>query len=213
MIDAALIQQCADPGLKPAIVEKFIALAGSSDPLIVTVRVGDRVVLVPKPKTADEAMALIRRHIGNAVVRVGVTQYPAGFGVADASELKPDLVDACANMRMGTALFGKVYRIVTKWYGNPVDEAFEDAIIAWRSGYFEGKAVFSEPDPGEAGLAEPKLDVASSPEENRSTVAGSAIRSTAGSVQPANPNAAGIRIDLSGIASDQLEAAQIRNAR
>ncbi|MEO5755756.1 MAG: TraH family protein [Mesorhizobium sp.] len=213
MIDAALIQQCADPGLKPAIIEKFIAQAGSSDPLTVSVRAGDRVVLVPKPKTADEAMALIRHHIGSAVVRVGVTQYPAGLGIADASELKPDLVDACANIRMGTALFGKVYRIVTKWYGNPVDEAFEDAIIAWRSGYFEGNAVFSEPDPGGTGLAEPNLDVASSPEQSRSSVAGSAMRSTAGSVQPADPNAAGIRIDLSGIASDQLEKVRIRNAR
>lgn len=29
MVDAALIQQCADPALKPAIVEQFIARAGS----------------------------------------------------------------------------------------------------------------------------------------------------------------------------------------
>lgn len=32
MIDTALIQQCVDPGLKPAIVERFIAEAGSLDP-------------------------------------------------------------------------------------------------------------------------------------------------------------------------------------
>ena len=37
-----------------------------------------------------------------------------------------------------------------------VDEAFDDAIHAWKTGYFEGRAVFSEPDPGEMGLAEPK---------------------------------------------------------
>ena len=48
MVDAALIQQCADPGLKPAIVEKFIAEAGSTDPLAVSVRSGTRVVLVPR---------------------------------------------------------------------------------------------------------------------------------------------------------------------
>lgn len=38
MVDAALIRQCADPTLKPAIVEKFIEHAGSPDPLAVTVR-------------------------------------------------------------------------------------------------------------------------------------------------------------------------------
>lgn len=82
-IDAALIQQCADPGLKPTIVERFIAKAGSPDPLSVTIRSGDRVVLVPRPRTPEEAMALVRQHIGNAVVRVGITQYPAGAGVTD----------------------------------------------------------------------------------------------------------------------------------
>ena len=131
MVDVALIQQCADPGLKPAIVEKFIAKAGSPDPLAVTVRSGNRVVLVPRPSTPDEAMALVQQHVGKAVVRVGITQYPAGLGVGDVSELKPDLVDACANIRMGTKLFAKVYRIVTKWYGNAVDEAFDDALDAW----------------------------------------------------------------------------------
>ncbi|RUU83963.1 conjugal transfer protein TraH, partial [Mesorhizobium sp. M7A.F.Ca.MR.176.00.0.0] len=119
MVDAAFIQQCADRALKPAIVETFIERAGSQDPLAVTVRSGNRVVLVPKPATPDEALALIRQHVGRNVVRVGITQYPAGLGVVDAGELKPDLVDACANIRMGTALFAKVYRIVTKWYGNP----------------------------------------------------------------------------------------------
>lgn len=29
MIDAAFIQQCADPGLKPAIVERFVDRVGS----------------------------------------------------------------------------------------------------------------------------------------------------------------------------------------
>lgn len=38
MIDAALIQQCADPGQTPAIVEKFIAEAGSLDPVALPVR-------------------------------------------------------------------------------------------------------------------------------------------------------------------------------
>lgn len=193
MIDAALIQQCADPGLKPAIVEKFIAEAGSSDPLAVTVSAGDRIVLVPKPRTPEEALALIRQHFGKAVVRVGVTQYPAGLGVSDVSELKPDLVDACANIRIGTKLFAKVYRIVTKWYGNAVDEAFGDAIDAWKTGSFEGSAIFSEPDPGDVKLAVPAPADADRSEAAPTEAAGP-VRP-----EPVDPNKAGIRIDLSGI--------------
>lgn len=193
MVDVALIQQCADPGLKPAIVEKFIAAAGSPDPLAITVRSGSRVVLVPRPSTSDEAMALIREHVGKAVVRVGVTQYPAGLGISDASELKSDLVDGCANIRMGTKLFAKVYRIVTKWYGSAVDEAFDDALDAWKTGNFEGNAVFSESDPGDVKLAVP-----ASADADRSEAVPA---ETAGPVRPApvDPNKAGIRIDLSGI--------------
>ncbi|GLS35004.1 hypothetical protein GCM10010869_05920 [Mesorhizobium tianshanense] len=40
-------------------------------------------------------------------------RYPSGLGISDVSELRPDLVNACANIRIGTKLFGKVYRIVT----------------------------------------------------------------------------------------------------
>lgn len=197
MIDAALVQQCADPSLKSAIVERFIAEAGSSDPLAVNVRAGGRVVLVPTPLSPEEAMALIRQHVGKSVVRVGVTQYPAGLGIADVSELKPDLVDTCANIRMGTALFGKVYRIVTKWYGNAVDEAFDDAILAWKSGYFESRAVFNAPEPGEMGLAEP---APSGPaEENSSAEPAPGVASAPHYTEPGDPNQAGIRIDLSGI--------------
>ena len=200
MVDAALIQQCADPGLKPAIVEKFIATAGSPDPLAVTVRSGQRVVLVPRPGTAEEAMALVRQHVGKAVVRVGVTQYPAGLGVSDVSELKPDLVDACANIRIGTKLFAKVYRIVTKWYGNAVDEAFGDAIDAWKTGSFEGSAIFSEPDPGDVKLAVPAPADADRSEAAPTEAAGP-VRP-----EPVDPNKAGIRIDLSGIGGSRLKS-------
>lgn len=201
MFDVALIQQCADPGLKPTIVEKFIEQAGSPDPFSVTVRSGNRVILVPQAKTIDEAMALVRQYVGQAVVRVGITQYPAGLGIKDVSELKPDLVDACKNIRMGTALFGKVYRIVTKWYGNAVDEAFEDAIISWRSGYFEGTAVFTAPDPGALKLAEPKpvapgidpdADAREKPLAEESPDASKADAAS-------DPNNAGTRVDLSRI--------------
>ena len=199
MIDAALIEKCADPALKPAIVERFIAEAGSPDPLTISVRSGNHVVLVPKPASPDDALAVVRQYVGKAVVRVGITQYPAGFGVKDPSELKPNLVDACENIRMGTALFGKVYRIVTKWYGNAVDEAFVDAIYAWKTGYFEGKAVFSEPDPGNVKLATPaaQAPVASAAEGQSDAPADA--EPTTDRPDDTNPNSAGIRIDLSAI--------------
>ncbi|ULJ82731.1 conjugal transfer protein TraH (plasmid) [Rhizobium sp. C104] len=206
MVDATMIKECADPDLKPAIVEKFIAAAGSDDPLTVTVRAGKRVVLVPKPATPEAAMDLIRQNIGRNVVRVGITQYPAGLGVLEAGELKPDLVDSCANLRMGTALFAKVYRIVLKWYGNPTGEeagrqVFEDAIIAWQSGYFEGEAVFRTPDAGAVkmdtpGDAEPETSIA-----KETPVPGADDRSepVPDRLPDADPNKASIRVDLSGI--------------
>lgn len=187
MIDAAMIQQCADLGLKPAIIEKFIATAGSDNPFTITVRAGGRVVLVPPPRSPDDALELVRRYVGQAVVRVGITQYPAGVGVTDTSQLTADLVDPCKNIRMGTALFGRVYRIVVKWYGVENDNAFEDAIIAWRTGTFEGTAVFSAPDPGSTIAAPPRTDA---------RPAKPVIEQPAPEI---DPNRAGIRIDLSGI--------------
>ncbi|TIQ37254.1 MAG: conjugal transfer protein TraH [Mesorhizobium sp.] len=207
MIDAALIQQCADRALKPAIVEMFIERAGSQDPLAVTVRSGNRVVLVPKPTTPDEAMNLIRQHIGRNIVRVGITQNPAGLGVVEAGELKPDLVDACANLRMGTALFAKVYRIVTKWYGNPTDkevlpQVFDDAIIAWQTGYFEGTAVFRAPDPLEVKPTEPTPESESETAEQRGDKTAAGDSDPAREAASTDPNKAGIRIDLSGIGAE-----------
>jgi hypothetical protein len=55
-------------------VEKFVKAAGSPDPLTITVRSGSRIVLMPPAKTPEEALALIRQHVGHAVVRVGTTQ-------------------------------------------------------------------------------------------------------------------------------------------
>ena len=153
MIDAVLLQQCADKALKPEIVEMFIQRAGAQDPLTITVRSGNRVVLVPKPTTPEEALALIRDNRGRNTVRVGITQYPAGLGIIEAGQLKAELIEPCQNIRMGTALFAKVYRIVAKWYGNPTAkevsrQVFDDAIIAWQTGYFEGTAVLRAKDPG-----------------------------------------------------------------
>ncbi|BCH57253.1 TraH family protein [Agrobacterium vitis] len=205
MVDAALIKECSDPGLKPAIVEQFIERAGSQDPLAVTVRSGNRVVLVPRPKTAEEALALIRDNLGRNTVRVGITQYPAGLGMVEAGELKPDMVDACENMRMGTALFAKVYRIVIKWYGDPTErqvlpQVFDDAIIAWQTGYFEGTAVFRAEDPGKMKLTDPgpvKKD--GTERASIEAPAGDDVESAKQGETPSDPNTAGIRIDLSGL--------------
>lgn len=201
MIDAATIHQCADPGLKPAIVEKFIRAVGSPDPLAVTIRAGNRVILVTPPKTPDDTMELVRRYVGQAMVRVGVTQYPAGLGITDVAELKADLVDTCANIRMGTALFGKVYRIVIKWYGAPVNDAFGDAIDAWKTGYFDGKYVFDEPDPGSLPARKETSDAGDMPVDDHEAArpASTPENGTPQDKQPDDPNKAGIRIDLTGI--------------
>ncbi|OJF91493.1 TraH family protein [Pararhizobium antarcticum] len=201
MLDAALIQQCADPSLKSAIVEQFIEAAGAPDPLTVTVKSGSRVFLVPMPKTTDEAMVIIRENVGRAVVRVGLTQFPAGVGIKEASELTVDLVDACANLRMGSQMFAKILRIVSKWYGNPKSDEvfpqiFEDAVYAWKTGEFEGVEVFQAEDPGgsinnqkepadvsEEGVLKPEtpLNAESGPQDQKDI------------------NASGMRIDLSRI--------------
>jgi hypothetical protein len=153
VIDAALIQKCSDHALSTAIVEKFLDAVGTDDPLAVTVRADGRMILIPKPKTADEAMAIVRDYVGNAAVRVGVTQIPAGIGVSNVEDLKPDLVDACANLRIGTAMLAKVARIVTKWYGRPTNkellpQMLDDTFYAWKTSNFEGVNVFRAEDPG-----------------------------------------------------------------
>ncbi|WP_204315505.1 hypothetical protein, partial [Stenotrophomonas maltophilia] len=87
--------------LKPAIVEQFVKKAGSPDPLAVTVRSGSRVILVPPLKTPEQALEVVREHLGKSVVRVGITQYPAGVGIRDVSELSPQLLQPCDNIRTG----------------------------------------------------------------------------------------------------------------
>ncbi|NTJ45319.1 conjugal transfer protein TraH [Agrobacterium larrymoorei] len=208
MVDAALIKQCSDHGLQPGIVEQFIERAGVPDPLAITIRSGSRVILVPKPTTPEDALLLIRENLGRNTVRVGITQYPAGLGILEAGQLKPHLVDECENIRLGTALFAKVYRIVTKWYGDPTEtevlpQVFDDAIIAWQTGYFEGAAVFQMEYLDDAKPAKPEsvqrdgVDTgAGLPEnEDRPEVPAEASAS--------DPSKAGIRIDLSGIGANR----------
>jgi hypothetical protein len=202
MIDAAILEQCADQSLRPAIVERFIQAAGTIDPLAITVSVGNRAILVPTPRAVDDAMATAQGYLGEAAVRVGITQYPAGLGISDASEIDPRLFESCANVEMGTELFARVYRIVTDWYGSEPEEAFEDALNAWRSGWFEGRSVFHEPDPG---VYAPAVTVA---QESAKDEAGDAQHED---FQPAretadrDPNHAGNRIDLSAISDASSE--------
>lgn len=200
-MDAALIERCADPALKIEIVQQFVAAAGVPDNLKITVRVGERIILVPKPDNPDAAMSLIQQYVGKADVRVGITQYPAGLGAGDAAAVSSDLLDSCKNIHMGTALFGKVYRIVTNWYGSPRQEAFDDAVAAYRSGTFDGKTVFYEPDPGVVKVATPE-----SPKQNEAKLEGAptgkkeiAANSEAATVRADDPDKADIRINLSGV--------------
>lgn len=197
-IDTDLIHRCADPSLAPAIVETFVKAVGSTDPLSITVRSGNRIVLVPVAKTPDEALASVRAHVGQAVVRVGITQYPVGIGIKDPSEISTDLLDACSNLRQGTALFGKIWRIVLKWYGNPTDDSvmplvLEEAIEAWKTGAFEGSSVFTATDPGPSKLSKMKAQNGEAP-----LTAGEPAKIPSDtSLTP--PNEAGIRVDFSGI--------------
>jgi hypothetical protein len=198
MLDAALIKECADPSLKPAIVEQFVQAVGSDDPLAVTVKSDGRLILIPKPKTPEEAIEIVRENIGGSVVRVGLTQIPAGIGLKDASELKVDLVDPCGNLRMGTAMFSKILRIVAKWYGNPTSEEvfpqlFDDAVHAWQTGKFEEESVFQAEDPGGTVVQRPALesdDAAEIEEDGYSEMT---------EETPIKPDDAGIRIDLTRI--------------
>jgi hypothetical protein len=198
MLDAALIKECADPSLKPVIVEQFVQAVGSDDPLAITVKSGGRLILIPKPKTPEEAIKIVRENIAGSIVRVGLTQIPAGIGLKHASELKVDLVEPCANLRMGTGMFAKILRIVAKWYGDPTSEEvfpqlFDDAIHAWRTGKFEGESVFQAEDPGGAVVQRSKVEVDGSGED------GEDLSSSRPGEPPITPDNAGIRIDLTRI--------------
>jgi len=198
MLDAALIKECADPSLMPAIVEQFVKAVGSDDPLAITVKSGGRLILITKPTTPEEAIEIVRENIGGSIVRVGLTQIPAGIGLKNASELKVDLVDPCANLRIGTKMFAKILRIVAKWYGNPTSEEvfpqlFDDAVHAWQTGKFESESVFQAEDPGGAVVQRLSLksdDVAAVEEGGDSEMP---------EETPITPNDAGIRICLTRI--------------
>ncbi|MGZ2505182.1 conjugal transfer protein TraH [Rhizobium leguminosarum] len=206
MLDAALIKECADPSLKPAIIEQFVMAAGSNDPLAITVKSGGRLILFPKAASTEEALAIVRQFAGQAVVRVGLTQFPAGVGVKEPADLKPDLVDPCQNLRKGTAMFAKVLRIVAKWYGNPTSkdvfpQIFKDAIYAWKTGEFEGVSVFQADDPGGALANQEEPRAVKS--EADTVDAGAPLRTEAEPSDEKKIGTAGIRVELSRISGQQ----------
>lgn len=198
-MDAAFIKECADPTLNAAIVEQFVAAAGSADPWTVTVQLGDRLVLVPTPQDHDEAMTIIRQYVGKAVVRVGLTQLPAGSGVKRPSDLQDELIEPCQNLRLGTQMFARVLRIVSQWYGNPkgadvFPQIFDDAVNAWHSGWFEGRDVFKAEDP-----APSVVDMPFTPELediNRQHTTAAALAEKAQVSPPDKLKDAEIRVDL-----------------
>ena len=202
-MDAAFITKCADPSLAPAIVERFVATAGAEDPLAISVKADGRLILIPKPRAASEALEVVRTYVGQAVVRVGITQFPAGIGIADASQLRSGIFEACENLRTGTALFAKVARIVTKWYGRPTNkellpQMFDDAIDAWKTGAFEGSNVFSAEDPGgPTFIGKASGDAKPSPEPQQP--AETEKEESHQLNETDKPAEAGIRVDLSRI--------------
>ncbi|MAA99405.1 MAG: conjugal transfer protein TraH [Stappia sp.] len=189
MIDVDLIQQCADPRIEVAVVRQFVAEMNAPDHLTIRVFQGDKMVLVPAPKSAEQAVETTRQWVGKASVRVGLTQYPAGLGVSDPSEIGMELFDTCDNLRLGTELFGKVLRIVSERHEGSEAPGFEMAVKAYFTGWFEGEQVFylKDPEPARTGEAMPAQGAVSRADAD-------AARETAA---PADPNLAEIRIDLS----------------
>lgn len=203
MIDTALIEKCADPSLSTAIIEQFVAAVGSDDPLAISVRSGGRLVLIPKPTDPAAALETIRDYVGQASVRVGITQLPAGVGITETSQLTPELFDACSNLRMGTTLLAKVARIVTKWYGRPTNiellpQMLDDTIYAWQTGVFEGTRVFQAEDPGGPTLIEGKVPRPATATDDRD-LSVEAASGEGGPPATKDAGQAGIRVDLSRI--------------
>ncbi len=192
MFDAAFLETCADPAVKIEIVERFIAEVGTDNPLALSITSGNRIILPEPAKTPDEAARLAQRFVGTAMVRAGVTQFPVGVGVTDASEINKNIFDACKNIGMGTALFGKVYRIVAHARGAENGAALRQALESWRTGQFEGAYVFAEPDPGPFQTDKEGQDDA----DQEGEPAPAEEAATSPSPEAADPNTAGIRVTL-----------------
>ncbi len=203
MFELAFIEQCADPSLEIAIVERFISEVGTDNPLAITITDGNRLILPEAPQTPEAAMRLIERFVGQAVVRVGVTRYPAGHGMTDVSGLSLSLFDPCENIRMGTALFGKVHRIVAHARGAADRATFVASLEAWRTGMFEGRYVFGEADPGPHSPSPDEQASSGDASLQEEVHIDASTPASETSFSESDPNQAGIRVDLSGISDGQ----------
>jgi len=205
MIDVAIIERCASPELGLSVARRFVAQAGSDNPLAVSITSGNRVILPAPPTTQEEAMRLIAHFVSQAVVRVGITSYPAGYGVTDVVELDPGIVDACTNIQLGTALFAKVLHIVERARNAGGNEMFEVAVSAWKTGIFDGSYVFAEADPGPWRPTDE--DPVTPRDERMSSTPSSPALTDDTPTEPdrkdREPAEAGIRVDLSGISGQQ----------
>ena len=206
MIDPELIQMCADPRLEVEIVQQFVAEMNAADHLTLNIWEEGRAILVSKPETIDQAVLTTQDWLGKADVRVGLTQYPAGYGISEANQVAHDLFDTCANLSLGTTLFGKVLRVVSERLDGPAGTLFEETITAYRSGWFEGEQVFYAVDPMDA-FASPER---SSAQVERGAGETSQVEAEAVISEPPvsdlDPNAASMRIDLSGIGAHNNES-------
>ncbi|MDN2583766.1 conjugal transfer protein TraH [Aquibium sp. ELW1220] len=192
MLDTAFLETCADPGVRIEVVERFVSAVGTENPLAISITSGNRVILPEPPTTPEEAARLAQRFVGTAVVRAGITGFPVGAGISDASEITADIFDVCKNIGMGTALFGKVYRVVAHARRAEDGTVLRDALEAWRTGQFEGAYVFAEPDPG------PLLAEADGQENFELGPEPAPAEEAAASPEPDadDPNTAGIRVML-----------------
>ncbi len=133
----------------------------------------------------------------------------------DVSEIDDGLVDPCSNLRNGTAMFAKIMRIIARWYGDPKEDAklpqiFDDAVVSWQTGEFQGIGVFQAEDPQPVEMRrlekpdgeERKTTAPEKGISDETATIASAPATTSADSQDASdtaPEKAGIRIDLTGI--------------
>jgi hypothetical protein len=61
MLRAVLTKEYAGPSLKPDVAEHFVQAVGSEHVSAIIVKAGGRLVIVPKPYDANEAVAIGHR--------------------------------------------------------------------------------------------------------------------------------------------------------
>ena len=213
MFEAGFIDKCSSPELQTEIVEQFLISAGRYNPLSVTVSQGAKVVLIPPAITEAEALELVRKHAGIAIVRVGISQYPINAARNAETDIDAELFEPCSNLRHGTELFAEIYKTVSLKYGLDAPDVFENAIVAYKTGWFEGMRVFDQVNMREGWLGgvvlernseQMKISAASEaeklPELGKIPVpkpARTVVAEPQTAVGNANPHNAATRIDLS----------------